>query len=299
MLGIVCIHAFSWTDHVLHGLWALSSPSLVGFVLISAWFGIHFRLNKLFRLLGTVVVCVVVAMMISGMGEGNILKSIKGYWYVWAYVFIMLVSPVVDGFAERCDDRKKLLFAFASVGFLLWAWAPLASVKTFLTPYIPSVLGFGDSSAVILLCIYIEMRIIRRLQWDEWLSNHLVLLLGMFVVSGFAVFVGLRHMFSIFAFCFTLCMLLLLRKVRLGDKFGRFVVLLGPSMFSVYLLHMPFNGYFPEWERIICSTTHLPHGVSQFILAAIVFFACILIDIPRRVAVFLFARGVDFLRTCK
>lgn len=211
----------------------------------------------------------------------------------------MLFAPVVDGFVDGCNDRRKLLLAFSSVGFLLWVWAPFASIKTFLSPYIPSVLGFGDSSVLILLCIYVETRIIRRLKLDEWLSNHFGITLGMFAVSAIAVFWGFRHMFSLFAFVFAMCALLLLRRIRVGDKLGRFIVLVGPSLFSVYLLHMPFNECFPEWERAIFSATHLPHGVSQFILATIVFFTCILIDIPRRVAVLIFARGVEFLRTRK
>lgn len=72
MLGIVCIHAFSWTDYVSHGLWALSSPSLVGFVLISGWFGVHFRPHKLLRLLGTVVACGAIAIVVSGGGGATI-----------------------------------------------------------------------------------------------------------------------------------------------------------------------------------------------------------------------------------
>ena len=54
MLGIVCIHVFSGASKVSHHAWALSCPCLLGFMMISGWFGIHFRLTKLLRLFAVV-----------------------------------------------------------------------------------------------------------------------------------------------------------------------------------------------------------------------------------------------------
>ena len=57
MFGVVCIHAFTY-GQVSHVAWALSCPALIGFIMISAWFGIHFKPMKLVRLLGTTAYCV-------------------------------------------------------------------------------------------------------------------------------------------------------------------------------------------------------------------------------------------------
>lgn len=68
MLGVVCIHSFSWNEHPSQICWALSNPSLIGFVMISAWFGIHFNVLKVVRFLGTVAVCIVICAAIIGKG---------------------------------------------------------------------------------------------------------------------------------------------------------------------------------------------------------------------------------------
>lgn len=66
MLGIVCIHVFSGASEVSYHAWALSCPCLLGFMMISVWFGIHFRLTKLLRLFGVVVACVLTDTVILG-----------------------------------------------------------------------------------------------------------------------------------------------------------------------------------------------------------------------------------------
>lgn len=71
MLGIVCIHVFSGASEVSHHAWALSCPCLLGFMMISGWFGIHFRLTKLLRLFGVVVACVLTDTVILGGGRGQ------------------------------------------------------------------------------------------------------------------------------------------------------------------------------------------------------------------------------------
>ena len=283
MFGVVCIHAFSCSKHVSHGLWALSCPSLIGFVMMSAWFGIHFRPAKMIRILATTFFCALIATMMSG---GNYLVVLKSYWYVWAYLFLMFFSPIVDGFIQKCTDQGELVMIFIIFGGMLWGWCFIST--TIFPQYIPAISGFGDSSALVLLLNYIVIRTMIRLGWIDRISTCGWMLLIIFIVSGFLVFIGFRQMHSIFAFTFVLSAFLLIKYVKLPMR--RALELLSPSFFSIYLLHLPFCRYFPEYEEVIHNITHLPHCFSQFLLAIIVFILALLLDIPRRLLAFFIKR---------
>lgn len=282
MLGIVCIHAFNWASPTSHGLWALSSPSLIGFMMISGWFGIHFKPMKLVRMAGVVITCFLVGAFMAD-GDISSLAEVyrKGYWYIWAYIFVMLLSPVVDGFVEHAD-RRSLLTAFFTIGPMFWIWSFFAQQ---LPAYVPTVSGFGDCSGVILFCVYILIRLIRKLGWSDWLLPRRKMLLAAAAVSGIFVFAGFRHNNSIFAFAFAFSILLLVVGSSWPSFVGRIVAYLAPSMLSVYLLHMPFWARFTEWEAAIRGCLGAPHSVCQFVLALLVFMGAVCLDVPRRLAV--------------
>lgn len=292
MLGVVCIHSFSWCEDVSHKLWALANPSLVGFVLISARFGIHLKPMKVFKLLGVVAACLVVCGIIAGGGRGFLsLGNYRGYWYVWAYLFIMLFSPVVDGFTENCASRRCLGVAFISIGFLLWGWSFAAGVEPF-AKYIPKIAGFGSSDAIVLLCIYVQMRILVKLGMFDVVVGHDVSLMIAMIISGIFVMFGFRHCNSLFAFVFALSALLLIGRMQISNNIGKVLTFLAPSMFSVYLLHMPFQSSFVVWERWIHAVTSFPHSLCQFLLACFVFVCAVCLDMPRRFVVWLARRYI-------
>ena len=284
MLGIVCIHVFSGATEVSRHAWSLSCPCLLGFMMISGWFGIHFRLFKLARLMGVVLACVFMVALLQGGGLAatDILSKCGGYWYVWAYVFIMFLAPVIDVFVEECNDVRKMKLALATVGFVLWGWSFAAQLNI---PFVPNVKGFGDCSGVVLLCVYCLTRILKRLRYIGFLENHMPLNCLLFVVSGLFVWMGFRHNNSIFAFVYALTGLLIVKRIQIGPRLAKVILLLSPSMFSVYLLHMPFCPHFPTWEEFIRSYCPMPHVLSQFILALIIFVVAIIIDSPRRLFV--------------
>ncbi len=277
MLCIVCIHTFSMCDNPSPRLWALSCPSLVGFVLISSWFGIYFKWQKICRILGMVVFYTAVAMPFYG-GVFSILRS---FWYVWAYLFVMLFSPIVDLFVERCASRKELVNSFISVAVLLWGWCFLSSIKPF-KGVVPTVSGFGDSSAIVMLCVYVLGRLMKRLGWLDWFSRRVSLLLISFTASVCMVVLGFRHMHSVFAFIFAVSLLLLVRRIPLPGFMVRFFTLIGPSMFGVYLLHFPFVDKFAAWEHSIYEVLRCSHSLCQFILALVIFIGAVTADSLRR-----------------
>ena len=154
--------------------------------------------------------------------------------------------------------------------------------------YLPSVAGFGSGSGVVLLCVYILMRIIRQLGWINLLDRNLLRPIILLSLTAMFVVVGFRHTSSIFAFGYALSILLIVKRIPINGRISRIICWLGPSTFSVYLLHMPFYFDFPLWEQWISETARTPHWVSQIVLMICIFIAAIVIDAPRRIILFLF-----------
>ena len=92
------------------------------FVLITGWFGTHFKLQNIFRLLFQVAfislsVTAGVALL-QGQMPGTpvqIIQSVFGYWFINSYLVMYLLSPVLNRFVEQEDEaglRRYLLLFF-------------------------------------------------------------------------------------------------------------------------------------------------------------------------------------------
>ena len=292
--GVVCIHVFAWTEHVSYGLWRLSCPSLIGFVIISSWFGIHFKPQKLLGLIATTATCVVICLSVKsfcGKNEwGAFFNMVCGYWYVWAYVFLMLFAPVVDWFVENCTDRRILILSLCTIGFMLWGWCFMVEIKVF--SCIPFVRGFESSSGLVLLMIYTVTRILKRINFFDIFEANSIIRNTCFLVSVLMVFYGFRHNSSIFAYIYALGFLSIVLQIKIGKTQSRILGLISPSMFSVYLLHIPWVNYIGIWESMLHNIIPISHSISQILLSIIIFIATIILDIPRRLALIVITKSV-------
>lgn len=284
MFGVVLIHTTTFTDYPSPRIWCLASPSVVGFIIISGWFGIKLRWSKIIRL----IVCVLFvaaemwALLTSDcMGYVSLCKS---YWFVWAYIFIMMLSPIVDGFVENCKSQEKLLGALIPLGLLLFGWS-FTGHSACVQKHFPLISGFGDISGLILFLIYAFTRILKEVRWFDELKNRPLPLIVIMVAAVPFVLIGLRHNDSIFAYVYAISLFSLLMKFKVPVFCRKLLRLVGPSLFCVYLLHWPCVIYFADWERYLHATIGGPHVVCQIILAILVFFACLVVDMPRRMIV--------------
>lgn len=99
----------------------------------------------------------------------------------------------------------------------------------------------------------------------------------------------------VWALHFTVCRLdrdaivifMLFKRVKIGNRLSRFILILSPSMFSVYLFS-GFRDRFHMMGWVVDRFSMMPLPISCVAAAAIVFFACCIVDIPRRVFIKLF-----------
>lgn len=252
---------------------------VVGFVVITGWFGIGFKWMKVVRLLGTAVWCAVVSCLVCGV-PGMWFKTLLSYWFVWAYLALMLLSPIVDAAIERVKEGQcsylKLLLPAA---LLVFGWGTLA-VNHFTIGLTPQTPGLESYSGLTLLGIYVVVRLLR-------VSGVLAKLnlcgeLSLVAIGLAFVLVGVSQYNSPFALMLALGVFLLVNRVKpMGG--GKIVNVISPSMFAVYLYHTgPFFGVIRTFEQYLVETYGLPILVTYFVMASVIFCGAIILDVPRR-----------------
>lgn len=92
-------------------LHSLSIVCVNCFVLISGYFGIRLNIksfnNYLYQIIFWSAVSVLTASVLGlGGSLGLFLKGIVWGWFPWAYLVLMILSPVVNAFVEKCSVRE-------------------------------------------------------------------------------------------------------------------------------------------------------------------------------------------------
>lgn len=109
----------------------LAIPAVNVFVLISGWFGIRATARgvaKLFFQVGFVSACaVVLAYLYRGSFTADTLKILKGlfeYWFIWSYLILFLVSPILNAYLKTATKRQLegwmlMFFGLAALNLVL------------------------------------------------------------------------------------------------------------------------------------------------------------------------------------
>ena len=291
MLGVCLLHSLNQydADHWRYGsmwYWCVD-----GFVFISGWFGISFRLSKIVRLYSVAIWCAFVVRIVGGAQYG-VVNTIQSYWFLHAYVFMMLLAPVIDSAIEYASTQGKMFFAATFMPFLLlvFGWSYLANFDLFkIVPHTP---GLGASTGLSLLGIYAMARICKKT--NAFLSLHVSnLFLSCSVLVIFALGVFNCNLINS-PTTLLLTTLIFVASLKFPMMHGRLWRVLAPSMFSVYLLHT--NGFVFGKIRYCVDglvETGCPRFAAFILLAIAIFLVCIGVDMLRRSVLRVFARVVD------
>ena len=244
MLGICLLHSITQAGH--NTTWAANMLEwcVPGFVFISGWFGIKFSIGKALKLYGISFYCAVMYIafdtVATGAGiDGNcIIRAwciAKGQWFLNAYVIVMCLAPIVNLAIERMTIRDICPMLLCTFG---WSFATTLPV---VSKYVPNSAGLTAYSFLTLLGVYVVARYVRR-QYDsnEHFKRHarnIKIILPMIGACLLFSAIGLGDYNSPFALIIAGCTLLLFRESRLPNSIGKVCAQLGPSMFSIYLLH--------------------------------------------------------------
>lgn len=305
MFMVLMLHAdyaaYAWPKphHVLAAPGVMSArilmeqfaiPAVDIFVLISGWFGIRATALGATKLLFQVVFVSLCAVACSALYHGGISLSFSdvvyglwSYWFVWAYLILMVLSPILNSFLQTATRRQLegwmlTFFGFAAVN-LIFKFTPEFN------------LGY---SALFFIGLYLlgyylrhylseAVRNNKRLLWTIFLTATLGPAI-MQVVSAFLpkpLFGALTELNT--AYCNPVVvvqaasLLLLFSHLKFQS---RFVNIVAASSFSVYVFHQN-NTLLPTYFDHVHAIGEYPQpwpAFLGFIFLCFVFSVSVLID---------------------
>lgn len=274
---------------------ALAIVGVNVFVLISGWFGIRLRAKSVCKFVFQVLfwgVLVYAIAVLSGLNIHNSqtalkILSMQSHWFVLQYLFLMLLSPILNAYIEKSGRqqlRKFLIYFFLLQTIFDWAhpfWEIYKSgysvvsfiglylLGRYLNTYKPSVTSWKFSR---LTLMYLAM------------STIPALLVGLIIWQNPTESLTARACPWLMSYCSpfvimaSVCLVLAFSKIKLQKRWINWVA---ASAFSVYLIHMhpSIFIYYKNFSRFIYEQYSVIGYLSIIALFMIsVFIACILLD---------------------
>lgn len=256
-----------------------------GFLIISGYFGVRFTPTKVIRLLGIAYGCYWLTIIFrDGSGVLSLLLP-HGGWFLPFYVVLMMLSPLLN--AAIGNEKGHLIFA-STVILLVYGWLVSGFAATNVHIGMMSVSGMSGNGFLMLIGIYV-VAASKELNGIGNDTRYMPLWLSLFIIgivaSGFTrgCLMSYGNPIAIFA---AYCGFRAFSLIRIPAKIGRFLLLIAPSMFSVYLLQ---ECCVRHWQ--ILPTSLLPYGVVGVIAwSLLIFSGCLAIDGFRRMLAFVLMR---------
>lgn len=303
ILGICLLHGFSQGAYVYVKTNRIFSLCLTGFVFISGWYGIRFSWKKVLgliligwycRYVGCIVYALLAGMSLPSLNPLNALKTTKVYWFLWAYIALMMIAPILNMAIEcaKTMDKKRVLMAIVPLICLVFGWSYIRGIPQTME-LLPDVAGAGGSAFLSFVGIYVLARMAKEFDVGREVKNWC---LGGVIVLGivFATFGIGHHMDSISAVVATGAAFLLIKRmqVKLPHWIERTVALIVPSVFSIYLLHTHMFGFsfLQRVDEYLVGTCNFSPWVACTTSAFAVFSLGVVLDVPRRIVLSLIFR---------
>ena len=260
------------------------------FVLISGWFGINYKPKGIVQFLFQSLffsLIIFIPFAIAGKIEVNRLNIMSSfllyknaYWFVWAYLILYIISPILNTFVENSNriELKRLLILFFIIQTIVSTFTNVGFYKA----------GYDPLSFV---GLYLLARYFKLYKENNYRYTYLVIfglcvLLSTFVCLLPPLF-GISNKFML-SICYMYtsplniigALSLLLFFTKLNFK-SRAINYIATSCFAVYLLHMHFciSGYYLNIAKSLydkyTGLEYIAYVVALFIT---VFIISILLD---------------------
>lgn len=301
MLGIVALHTLCYVGKGMSPAAHLCESCVVGFVFISGYFGISFTIRKLLNFYGIVLFCGgwnVMCLWCSGCEVSNLWRHFIGYLRVWwfanAYVFLMLMSPLVNKGLDACRTTRELMLVALPAASIVFLWGFASSVP-FLHDYIPVDKSVVTNSGITLMAIYILARVFRMLNLENWLKPKVLVPLG--IVSAVVCMFNLGKYNSIFALMLMASIFVLFKDIGESHqlkcwRLRQISAFCAPSMFSVYLIHVGGFVHLPGGGGVstIALAGNNPSVLRLIGVVVVIFTVSLCVDLTRRMALSIIRR---------
>ena len=276
------------------GVESISIVCVNVFVLISGWFGIHFKWKSLLSFMFQVFFfgCLIYAFCVVFLGTSISLKGVaecfqvtQWNWFVKAYILLYLISPVLNEFCKNADRKSFItllccFFAFQTI------YGCSGAAKFIEAGY----------STISFIGLYLLAQFLHR-----YIAPSLVKIQKITLITGggYILFVGLMTMIEYIVRRYSLpgvnlnytyinplviiasCCLFLTFSLKAALINNR-INWISSSAFAVFLLHTNINlcrPYFCEFVRKIYDLTTGPQCiVAVFVFLVLVFVLAVVLD---------------------
>lgn len=268
---------------------ALSIVCVNVFVLISGWFGIRpslkgissFVFQCLFFLIGLYSVSLAIGTStLSLEGIANCFAATRFEWFIKAYLFLYILSPVLNAFVEHADRvvfRNVIIGSFVFTCTYGWIGAAAFMVKGYTTLFFIQLY---------LLARYMKIYKPRLTKFHSF-TDFLIYIAVACLVTALCVtpplvvgydFQPYWNYISPTTVIGAVYLLLAFSKLKLQS---RFVNWCGTSCFAVYLVHMnpnTINFYKTIFVYLHTTLSTFEFWGVTFVVLTTIFFVAILID---------------------
>lgn len=269
------------------------------FVLISGYFSINLKWNKLFLL--DIRVCFYtwtgfLLAVILAIYKVNLIKDIqflfpvitKQYWYITVYFVLCIFSPYINVFLLNISKRmlQKAILVGGVVLYLIATFCFLINANQIVLDA-----GYGIVNFVFLYCLgyYIKHYYIDEYKISFYLIIYIfacffsfIINIGMTYITGF-YFDSMISYNTIFALIGSLGLFMCFKNLNIENlnvRKGKIVLWLSSHSMAVYLIHMcPLIGsYFFKEILKIQSFNAVNLVIACIILPSIIYIICSMID---------------------
>ena len=271
------------------------SVAVNAFVLISGFFGLSFKKEKLIRLMFQTLIYSVSLSFISIVIGWHALVDYrnlfalfpiltKQYWFITSYIVLFVISPWLNKWIECFDryDYKKFLLLGLMIIYVWPTISYLLNAEQFIGD---SGFGIINFSYLYMLGRYIKIYYTEKYSSSQYfcgfLLSSIVLFIGQLCFSwllGFE-FTSWFSYNTIFVFVGSFCLFMTFKNMKFNSSFVNFWA---KPCLAVYLIH--FNPFI--WEGF-CKSLGVPniHGFRYYVilicLPLLIYIICAIIEYGR------------------
>ena len=269
------------------------------FVLLSGWFGVHFKTKKILGLFFQAfyfAALILIALLLVGPQENSMNISCLGtllmldgndYWFIKAYIGLCFLSIFMNAFIEQANEiRLRWVVVLFFIFQTIYGWLSIDGTSWLA----------GGYSAVSFVGLYLLGRYVRlyRKNWadKEWYI-YLTLFFSIAIFQGMlaesVTYMGLPIAGRLFTYTNplviiqSLSLLLLFNKIHIQCSWINWVA---ASCVAVYLLHaneLVLRTYYaPFIHRLNENYSTLQFILLSFFFMVMIFAVAVLLDQPRK-----------------
>lgn len=271
---------------------ALNSISCIGvvlFVLISGYFSIRPKVRSLLNLFTCLAFFYLGTYLLNCWVTGDaifqhhrVLRNLMAFsyenWFIQCYLFLMLLSPVLNAFVERVSEKFLLIYimAFAVCAFYFGCVHD--------STYFYFNRGYSVSTFILVYLIgryirlYGEAKLQRMASWQiacVWIVCAMLMCIGRLYTPEYSIFwcyCSPIHLLAAVTF------FMLFTRIHFQSKFVNWI---GASCLAAYIIHTqaPVIGWIIDIdERLLLSNNAILYLAGAIGVAVAVFVVAILLD---------------------